>query len=207
MQDLCITSLSGGGEVSLLFESSTWKGVGSWLPDGKGLLISQQDPETKFDIMLLPDAGRSEPVPVLRTPFVEDNAEASPDGRHMAYESDQTGRTEVYLRSLDGSAGQWQVSSEGGRQPRWRADGRELFYVSSDGYMMAASIQTQPRFRPGSPVRLFQLSERPESQNPIFSDVSADGKRMLLNVPTTSRNSIGFHAITHWPALLATEEP
>ncbi len=207
VQDLCVTSLSGGGEVSILYESSTWKNTGSWLPDGKGLLLDVQDPETKFDIMLLPDGDKSDPVPVLRTPFVESNAEASPDGRHMAYESDQTGRTEVYIRNIDRSAGQWQISSDGGQQPRWRADGRELFYVSSDGYMMVAPIEGGAAIRPGTPVRLFQLPERPESQTPILADVSPDGQRILLDVPTTSRTSIGFHAISHWTALLVAEQP
>jgi Tol biopolymer transport system component len=199
--DLCITSVSGGGEVSPLYESSTWKTNGSWHPDGTRLLFTRQDPETNNDIMILP-AGSSEPAVLLRTSFSEDYPEIAPDGRRMAYISDQTGRDEVYVRNLDGTPGQWQISTEGGVQARWRADGKELIYASSDGYVMVVPIQTGAAFRPGTPVRLFQMPERPETSATIFEDATPDGERLLLNVPTASRTSIGFHAIFNWPALL-----
>ena len=200
VQDLCVTSVSGGGETRLLYESSTWKGTGSWMPDGKRLLFSTQDPKNDQDIVLLP-AGGGEPSDVLRTPFVEDNPQVSPDGNRMAYVSNQSGRYEVYVRSLEGAAGQWQISTDGAGQPRWRADGRELFYATTDGYVMAVPYQAGSGFRPGAPVRLFSMPERSEIQNPIFEDVTPDGQRILLNVPTTSRTSIGFHAILNWTAL------
>ena len=200
VQDICITSMSGGGEMKTLYQSDTWKSTGGWLPDGKRMLFSSQDPETAQDIALLPIDG-GEPTFVLRTSFVEDAPEPSPDGLRMAYESDQTGRKEIYVRNLDGSAGQWQISTDGGVQPRWRGDGKELLYASSDGYVMAVPIQTAPIFRPGAPVKLFQMSERPETLGRVFEDVFPDGQRLLLNVPTSSRTTIGFHAIFNWPAL------
>jgi len=200
VQDICITSMSGGGEMKTLYQSGTWKTTGGWLPDGKRVLFTTQDPETDMDIALLPIDG-GEPTFVLRTSFAEDAPEPSPDGLRIAYESDQTGRKEVYVRSLDGSAGQWQISTDGGVQPRWHADGKELLYASSDGYVMAVPIQTVPTFRPGVPVKLFQMSERPETLGRVFEDISSDGQRLLLNVPTRSRTTIGFHAIFNWPAL------
>ena len=123
----------------------------------------------------------------------------------MAYISDQTGRVEVYVRNLDGSPGQWQISTDGGRQPRWRPDGRELVYAAADGYVMAAVFQTGATFRPGAPVRLFQMPERPEESASVLEDITPDGQRLLLNIPTTTRTSIGFHAIVDWPELLRGE--
>ncbi len=202
VQDICIISMSGGGEMRTLYESPLWKTPGGWLPDGKRMLFSPQDPETAQDIALQPIDG-GDPTFVLRTTFAEDIPEPSPDGLRMAYESDQTGREEIYVRSLDGSAGQWQISTDGGVQPRWRADGKELLYASADGYVMAVPIQTAPTFRPGAPVKLFQMPERPESLGRVFEDVSPDGQRLLLNVPTSSRTTIGFHAIFNWPDLLS----
>jgi hypothetical protein len=90
----------------------------------------------------------------------------------------------------------------GGRELRWRADGRELVYAALDGHLVSVAIQTDPVFRPGSPARLFALPEPPDTMTPIFEDMTADARRFLLNAPTTSRASIVFHAILDWPALL-----
>ncbi|HET6372479.1 MAG TPA: protein kinase [Candidatus Polarisedimenticolia bacterium] len=201
VQDLCLTSLSGGGAISPLYESSTWKETGSWMPDGKRLLFSSQDPETDQDIMMLP-AGGGEPIPILRTPFAENEAQISPDGSRIAYVSNQSGRFEVYVRSLEAAAGQWQISSNGGGQARWSADGKELVYASADGYLMTVPIQTGSTFRPGTPVRLFAAPELSDSRDSGLEDITPDGQRILVNVPTTSRTSIGFHIITNWTSLL-----
>ncbi|HXI02121.1 MAG TPA: protein kinase [Candidatus Saccharimonadales bacterium] len=206
ISDICVTSVSGGGEIQVLRESDTWKSTGSWLPDGSGFLFGRQDPATNFDIMLLPAGGKGEPEPLVHTPFEENSAQCSPDGQRMAYTSNQTGRIEVYVRSLKG-AGQWQISTDGGQQPRWRADGKELFYAATDGSLMSVPIQTVPVFRPGTPVRLFALPARPDIRAsdllaPIFEDVTPDGKRFLLNVPTTSLSGVSFHAVFNWTALI-----
>jgi Tol biopolymer transport system component len=205
VQDICVAPAGGGGEPRLLYESSTWKATGSWMPDGKRLLFSAQDPNNDMDIMMLPADG-GEPTPVLRTHFVEQSASASPDGSRMAYDSNESGRFEVYVRNLVGAAAQWQVSTDGGGQARWRADGRELFYAAADGGVMAVPLPPGAGSRPGTPVRLFLMPERPDAQAEIFEDVTPDGQRILLNVPTTARTSIGFHAIVNWPALLGSQE-
>jgi Tol biopolymer transport system component len=203
VQDLCLTSLSGGGSTRVLLDSNTWKNTGSWMPDGKRVLFTNQDPTTDMDIMMLDADGGAAPEEIMRTPFVEQTPEASPDGTRLAYISNQSGRVEVYVRGLGGASGQWQVSTEGGTQPRWRADGRELLYVSSDGYVMSASFPPGA-IRPDVPVRLFQVPERPEPQMTVFEDVTPDGQRVLLSVPTTSRSSIAFHAVMNWPALVSS---
>jgi Tol biopolymer transport system component len=200
MQDICVAPAGGGSEPRLLYESSTWKSTGSWMPDGKRLLFSVQDPSTDQDIMMLP-AGGGEPAVILRTPFVEQSPEVSPDGSRVAYISNASGRYEVYVRNLEGAAEQWQVSTDGGGTARWRADGRELFYSAADGGLMVVALSPGAGSRPGAPVRLFLMPERDES---LFQDVTPDGQRILLNVPTTSRTSIGFHAIHGWTALLGS---
>jgi hypothetical protein len=202
VQDLCVRSLLEGGDLELLHESPNWKNSGSWMPDGQSVLFGEQDPETNEDLKILSLGGKREARVLLKTPFSEDYPQASPDGRWIAYITNETGRSEIAIRPSSGSFEQWQVSTGGGSQARWRGDGRELYFVSPDAYLMAVSIETQPVFRPGAPRKLFRLPERPERDTPIFEDVTPDGKRFLLNVPVTARSSVGFHAIVNWPALL-----
>jgi hypothetical protein len=137
---------------------------------------------------------------ILRTPFLEQRPQASPDGTCFAFISNVSGRVEVYVRNLSGEQSQWQISTDGGGNPKWRADGKELFYEAGDGYLMAVPWHGTP----GTPVRLFQLSERSETGFlEVFGDATPDGQRFLLNVPTSSLTSVGFHAITNWPSLTA----
>ncbi|HXH28708.1 MAG TPA: hypothetical protein VNL37_06660, partial [Candidatus Polarisedimenticolia bacterium] len=200
VSDLCVVPSGGGTEPRLLYESDTWKSGGSWMPDGRRLIFTSQDPRTNEDLLLLPAEGGA-PTIVLRTPFSEQTPEVSPDGSEVAYISNESGRFEVYVRGLGEAARRWQVSIDGGIQPRWRADGRELFYAAADGGLMAVPMQAGADSRPGAPVRLFTLPERPTSNQAIFADVTPDGQRILLNLPTTSRSSVGFHAIYGWTAL------
>ena len=202
VQDLCVRSLREGGDAELLHESPNWKVTGSWMPDGKSVLFSEQDPETNEDIKILSLDGKGESRVLLKTPFNETYPEVSPDGRWVAYLSDETGRPEVNVRPSSGSLEQWQISPGGGSQARWRGDGRELYYVAPDGNVVAVSIDTQPVFRPGTPRALFRLPEAPDRDTPILEDVTPDGRRFLLNVPVTARSSVAFHAIVNWTSLL-----
>jgi Tol biopolymer transport system component len=202
VQDLCVRSLRDGGDLELLHESPNWKNSGSWMPDGQSVLFGEQDPETNEDLKILSLGDKREVRVLLKTPFSEDYPQASPDGRWIAYITNETGRSEIAIRPSSGSFEQWQVSTTGGSQARWRSDGRELYFVSPDGYLMAVSIEMQPVFRPGTPRKLFRLPERPERDTPVFEDVTPDGKRFLLNVPVVARSSVGFHVILDWPSLL-----
>ena len=202
VQDLCVRSLRDGGDLELLLESPSWKTAGSWMPDDQSVVFSEQDPETNEDLKVLSLGDKREVRVLLQTPFSEDYPHASPDGRWIAYITNETGRLEIAIRPASGSFEQWQVSTAGGSQPRWRGDGRELYYVSPDGFLMAVAIETQPVFRPASPRKLFRLPERPERDTPVFEDVTPDGKRFLLNVPVVARSSVGFHAIVNWRSLL-----
>jgi Tol biopolymer transport system component len=195
VMDLCVASVDGGGEPQTLYESSTWKTLGGWMPDGKRLVFSMQDAKTEQDIVMLP-AGGGEPTVLVRTPSIDVSAQVSSDGARVAFASNVSGRFEVYVRSLSGGE-QWQVSTEGGANPRWRSDGRELFYEGADGTLRAVPWQAGP----GTPIKLFTFSERSEGVVTIFGGATPDGQRFLLNLPITSLTSVGFHAITHWPSL------
>ncbi len=205
--DLYVMALNAGAEIRPIYASNTWKTLGCWTPDGKGILVASQDPETNEDIILVPVEGGGEAKTIVHTPFAETEPQVSPDGSRMAFISDQSGRPEVYLRNLQGEPGQWQISTEGGRNPRWRADGKELTYASGDGWLMRVTIQPGVDPHPGNPARIFQLPEIPDSIAPILEDMTRDGQRFLLNVPTTSRTSIAFHAILNWPTILPREKP
>jgi Tol biopolymer transport system component len=136
------------------------------------------------------------------TPFVTDgnngDSRFSPDGRWIAYGSDESGRDEVYVRAFPGPGGKWQVSTAGGSSPRWRGDGRELFYASSDNRMIAVPISPDATFHAGSPAPLFSSPNLSDE----YYDVSADGNRFIVGVLSAAQGSPPLDLIVHWTALL-----
>jgi Tol biopolymer transport system component len=202
VRDVCVKTFGAGGEGEVVHQSPDWDSLGCWAPDGRALVFSEQHAVTANDIWIL-DLDEPENLRVLiGTPFTEMSPELSPDGRWLAYVSDETGRFEVYVREPREGSQQWQISADGGWVPRWRGDGGELFYVEPDGNVMVVSIRTQPVFRADTPRVLFALPEAPVFGMPLFEDVTADGQRFLLNLPIESRTSVSFHAVFGWPALL-----
>jgi Tol biopolymer transport system component len=150
-------------------------------PDGRYIAYLVLGSPGGVDIWMLPTFGDREPFPFLQTRFDEYRVSFSPDGRWLAYESDASGRPEVYVRPFPGSGGQWQVSTAGGTEPKWRADGRELFYITPDSRFMSVLVQTGDTFEAGVPVPLFQTSLEPMGL--VRYDVSADGRRFLVVLP------------------------
>lgn len=137
-----------------------------WSPDGRFLPYYSVDPQTGRDLWVLPMDLDPTPRVFLQTPFFESFSTFSPDGCWVAYQSNESGRTEIYVRPFAASAapgagataagGQWQVSTAGGISPRWRSDGRELYYLAPSGALMAAPIAvTGPSVASGAPVELF----------------------------------------------------
>ena len=127
----------------------------SWSPDGQLLAFIEVNPTTGWDIWVLRHRGDRKAQPFLRTPFNEGAPRFSPDGRWLAYISDESGRYEIYVQPYPGPGGKWQISTEGGTEPVWNPNGRELFYRSGDK-MMAVDIATQPSFAAGKPRMLFE---------------------------------------------------
>jgi Tol biopolymer transport system component len=153
----------------------------SWSADDKQILYTDQASTHSF-LMLLPVAGGA-PVPLLTSKADETNGQFSPDGKWVAYASDESGAWEIYVTSFPGMAGKWQVSRGGGSEPRWRGDGKELFYIAPNGMLMAVPVNAESAFATGTPSPLFQISGRaPISSTDVFTyDAAKDGKRFLVN--------------------------
>ncbi|MGA8540585.1 MAG: protein kinase [Terriglobales bacterium] len=153
----------------------------SWSLDDKQILCNLQTPNGDY-LELLPVAG-GEPTRFLTSKGSESNGQISPDGKWVAYASDESGNWEIYVTSFPEAAGKWQVSRGGGTEPRWRGDGREIFYIGPNGMLTAVSVNAASTFVTSTPVPLFQIRSRaPISSTDVFSyDVAKDGKRFLVN--------------------------
>jgi len=138
--------------------------------------------------------------PLLQAKWTVRNAQSSPDGRWVAYASNETGSMQVYVSPFLNGNGKWQVSSAGGQEPKWRQDGKELFYVSPDGKMMAVAVKTGASFEASSPVSLFQTHRRqPVSSQDVFSyDVSGDGQRFLILTKVDEANAAPLAITLNW---------
>ncbi len=135
----------------------TTKYANDWSPDGRFLLYARRRELGECELWVLPLTGDDrKPTPYLQTDFNVSQARFSPDGRYVAYTSNASGRNEVYVQPFPAAAGgKWMVSQGGGSQPRWRRDGKELFYISADSKVMAVPVATTPAFTPGVPKALF----------------------------------------------------
>jgi Tol biopolymer transport system component len=150
----------------------------SWSPDGQLLAFVEVNPTTGYDIWVLRLSDRKA-QPFLRTPFNESAPRFSPDGRWLAYVSDESGHWEIYVQPYPGPGGKWQISTEGGTEPTWNPNGHELFYRSGDK-MMVVEIATQPSFTVGKPRVLFEGRYEPSPATSPNYDVSPDGQRFLM---------------------------
>ncbi len=173
----------GGGEATALPATPLPEWVSDWSRDGKHLLYAVVDPDNSGDLWYFQrkEDGAWEPHAFLQTPFWERTPRLSPDARFVAYSSNESGQFEVYVRPFPEGGGRSTVSSNGGQQPRWSDDGKELFYVEGDA-MLAVTVTTSPEFSVGPVTRLFEHPSLTRSFYPQY-DVSADGQRFLLAAP------------------------
>jgi eukaryotic-like serine/threonine-protein kinase len=192
--DLYRKSATGSGNEELILKSPHTKSVTDWSLDGQWLLYRDADPHTGFDVWALPMAGEQKPLPLVLTSFDERDAQFSPDGKWIAYGSNESGRFEIYVQPFPGPGTKWPISTNGGAQARWRRDGKELFYVTLDGRLAAVPINLDPNTQTvgaGEPTFLF--TARIGSAVPTIDRheymVSADGKRFLLNTLTGESSS------------------
>jgi Tol biopolymer transport system component len=176
-----------GGRRELWKKISGLATVDSWLAGDRGILFTRIADETRTDIWSLDAAPGAEPQPLLATPAAEHSAEASPDGKWFAYVRDMTGREEVYVQRLGGAASPWKVSDNGGNDPRWRADGRELYYVAPGGRLNAVATTLGESFAAGPPKKLFTAA-LDESGTRQY-DAAPDGSRFVMNLKRTPVDS------------------
>jgi len=174
-----VRSADGSGKDELLFKNPTCSTCypNDWSSDGKRIAFFEQTPETQLDIWLVETEGGRKPYPYLQTRFSEYWARFSPDGRWIAYESDQPGQGEIIVESIPAGRGRWQISTEGGDWPEWRRDGKELFFRQGTKIMAAPIRLTETAVESGKPQELFQVSGGTRFQ------VSRDGQRFLIAVP------------------------
>jgi dipeptidyl aminopeptidase/acylaminoacyl peptidase len=181
--DIFVKDAVGGGAEKPLVESPNWKYPESWSKDGRWLLYREVDPRTKGDLWLLPMTGSGEKaVPYLTTPADEREPGFSPDGRFVAYVSDESGEAQVYVQPNPPTGAKWRISRTGGMWPRWRADGRELYYVQPDCRLMAVEVATEVQtLRIGKTQPLFLVPARLVNVSGGEYDVTSDGNRFLVN--------------------------
>jgi Tol biopolymer transport system component/predicted Ser/Thr protein kinase len=205
---LFVQAANGSDSPDLLLEKKQAY-ANDWSPDGRLLLFFHSPgPGTKLDLWTVPVSEERKIEPFLATSFSEYQGRFSPDGRFVAYVSDETGRLEVYVRAFPAGAERWQISAAGGWFPEWRRDGRELYYLSSRSEMMAAEVRPAgSRLVFGSPRRLFEttlprLSQSLSSVNNHLYMVTADGQRFLVMAPVTDPAQDRIAVIVNWAAAL-----
>jgi len=166
-------------------------------PDGE-ILYYDKIKDMGLDLESQKIDSTAEPVIIEATPFNETFSRISPNERFLAYCSDESEQLEVYVRQLDGAGGRWQISTEGGDRPMWRADGKELFYRGPDNSIMSVPIDYKNGFEVGMPVKLFERKLCEQDLNIYNYDVSVDGQRFLLNVPLEEDREQSFIIIQDW---------
>ena len=198
--------VDGSGTEEELVQSARWIAPRAWSPDGRFVLYQSVDPQSGYDLFVLPLFGDKKPIPFLQTQFNEGHAVFAPNGRWVAYLSDQSGRYEVYVRPFPDPGKQWQISSgiagdaEGGSpvRLRWSRDGKELFYLAADWTLMSVPITIAGDFHAGVPRPMFALG--PGAQ----FDVAPDGKKFLVNSPLPDAQPVPLNVVVNWSTEFAS---
>ena len=197
--DLVQRSIASPSDESLLLRTPEMKIGGNWTHDNRFIVFTRSDPATRLDLWKLSMSDR-EAVPFLKTPFNEMHAQVSPDGRWIAYASDESGTWAVYVQSFPDGGAKRTISIDGGAEPYWRRDGRELFYLAPDGTLMAVPVKGDDTFTAGRPVPLFQAR--------IPADIitfrnhyapASDGQRFLVDAADDHEP---INVVVNWTALL-----
>jgi eukaryotic-like serine/threonine-protein kinase len=171
-----------------------------WSSDGRYLTYYRTDPKQRNDVWVLPLSGDPKPFPLIQTEFNEWQAQFSPDGKWIAYVSEESGVSQVYVQAFPMQSGKVAVSTAGGVQPRWRPDGKELFYLAPDRKLMAVTVKANTTFEVDTPRPLFQTTLDLTAFRQTY-EVSADGSRFLLNTPI-ERVAQPLTVVLNWPALM-----
>jgi eukaryotic-like serine/threonine-protein kinase len=191
--DLYVKETNGSEEEKLLVETDQDKYPNSWSHDGRYILY-QEGLDLKY--VTLPE---KKSTLFLKAPATLKNGQFSPDGKWVAYASNESGRWEVYVTSFPEAKGKWQVSSGGGEQPRWRGDQKELFYFSPEAKIMALPVKTTGGFDPGVPAELFQTTpkETVATSEQFIYAVDPSGQKFLVN--TQEHNALQpMTVVLHW---------
>ncbi len=202
--DLYMRPLGAGAETPLVVDHIS-KDPRGFSPDGRFLVYRMSGGQSRNDIWVRPMDGGKKPFPFLSTQFDETAAMLSPDGRWLAYGSDESGKQEVYVTSFPSGAGKWQISTAGGTFPRWRHDGKEMFYLAPDNTMMSVRVTgADGTFTIAAATRLFPSLAVPGPGTPY--DVSANGERFVINTVISATAPPSLTIVFNWPHLLTKQE-
>jgi len=194
-------SATGASKEEQLLKTDFNAYAADWSSDGRYIVYVINDPKTKIDLWMLPLFGDQKPFPFANTEASERGARFSPDGKWLAYVSDESGINQVYVESFPSSGGKWQVSTSGGYHLAWRHDGKELFYVSADRKMMAVDIKTEgARFEAGAPKPLFDLRVPTFTGSQAQFAVTADGQKFLIANTFGENRSEPITVALNWTA-------
>jgi serine/threonine protein kinase len=188
---------AGDGESPL---HSGWQWPSDWSADGRFIIYRENDPTIGGDLWALPLFGERKPFAFQHTRFSETMPRFSPDGRWVAFASNESGRYELYVARFERPAEKWRVSTAGGMQPRWRREGRELVYLAPDNQFMVVTIEPGETFKSGAPSLLFKIDlDKLNSSGEMGNDydVTADGQRFLIVVGAAAQIA-PFTVITNW---------
>jgi Tol biopolymer transport system component len=197
-----IKDAAGTREAEVLLETDEDKYASDWSRDGKYLLFVSQGKDTSWDLWALPMAGgERKPFPVARTRFTELFGTLSPDGRYVAYSSNESGRTEVYVQEFPEARNKWQVSTKGGREPFWSGSGREIFYGTPDGWIMSVPVKAGAAFDAGVPQPLFQARFASLVARAHFRP-TPDGQRFLVLAPPRQETIPPTTVVLNWTSAI-----
>jgi serine/threonine protein kinase/Tol biopolymer transport system component len=198
-RDMVLRRADGSGAPRIVLSTAGFHQLTDWSMDGH-LVYEIRRPQTGTDLAYLVRTGSEtwEPHDFVATPFEEYAPKVSPDGRFVAYESNESGRLDVYVRPFPSGDRRWLVSNGGGRVPVWRRDGRELFYIDRQRRLVSVEVSTHPTFSPGAVTPLFDLPElRPDF---LPFDVSADGSRFMLPAVVGEGSKPVIRVVQSWAA-------
>jgi eukaryotic-like serine/threonine-protein kinase len=199
---------NGAGSDELVLKSPTSKYPEDWAPDQQSMLYGEIPSTGQARIMVLPLSGERTPKPFGNTAFPQILSKLSPDGRWIAYASPESGRPEVFVQPYPQQTGKWQISTEGGNYPRWARSGKELFYLTDEGTVMAVDVRTDgPAFGAGTPRALFKTNalfgDHAGGGSEMPYDVTADGQRFIVNERLAPANqSTPLTVVLNWQAAL-----
>ncbi len=198
--DLYTKTANGQGDETLLLKDDQLKFATDWSRDGRYLVYTSIDPKSAQNVWVLPMFGDKKPIAIAATDFSESNGVFSPDGRFIAYRSDESGRNEIYVRSFPQGTGKWQISTAGGTDPSWRGDGKEIFYRGADQRFMAVDIRLGDTLQAGVPQSLFPGRVNLVGNVRNRYSASTDGQKFLF-VATLGRDAIApTTVVLNWDA-------
>jgi eukaryotic-like serine/threonine-protein kinase len=202
--DIYQKDANGLGTTQPVFQSKDQtKDLDDLSADGRYAIYDNAGSSTSKQLWALPLFGERKPFVFVEGAFGALSAQFSPNGRYVAYASNETGRLEIYVETFPQQSGKWEVSTSGGAEPMWRRDGKELFYLTLDQRLMAVDVNTTaPGFKVGIPKELFQAQLMPIAYWRNFYVASPDGQRFLMVVPASDAKPAPITVVVNWPALL-----